>query len=216
MPAPYAARGMCRRRESGQRMGAPLRSLASRRRCEASPPKAAQPCARPPSTPATPPAAAASSSVWARGRPPSVIHVMGRSDRAATRWSTSMSVPATTAVNTGPRPSVRTSGAATAPASKPCANGSEHDRTRLGIVIEGVVVDGAGRDHHRPADPRVSTMRGADRVVVRMLGRRRAGHTAEPRTATTRSSRPTPSAPSDLAAKRLGVGLGSGSADALR
>ena len=52
-----------------------------------------------------------------------------------------MRVPATTAVITGPRPAPRASGAATAPASNPCANGSEHDRTTLGIAIEGVVVD---------------------------------------------------------------------------
>jgi hypothetical protein len=43
-----------------------------------------------------------------------------------------MSVPATTAVNTGPRP---------APASNPCANGSEHDRTTLGIAITEVLAD---------------------------------------------------------------------------
>lgn len=52
-----------------------------------------------------------------------------------------MSVPATTAVNTGPRPAPRASGADTAPASNPCANGSEHDRTTWGIAITEVLVD---------------------------------------------------------------------------
>jgi hypothetical protein len=52
-----------------------------------------------------------------------------------------MSVPATTAVNTGLRPAPRASGADTAPASNPCANGSEHDRTTWGIGITEVLVD---------------------------------------------------------------------------
>jgi hypothetical protein len=70
-----------------------------------------------------------------------------------------MSVPATTAVNTGPRPAVRTSGAATAPASNPCANGSEHDRTSVGIVIEEVVVDASRTLPGKWLDPIVAPIR---------------------------------------------------------
>ena len=59
-----------------------------------------------------------------------------------------MSVPATTAVTTGPRPAPRASGAAMAPASTPCAKGSVHARISLAVVIEGVVVDGLRRTYN--------------------------------------------------------------------
>ena len=61
------------------------------------------------------------SRAWLGGRVRSDSIALGRAERAAITWSTSISVPATTAVSIGRRPS----GATTAAASSACSSGSE-------------------------------------------------------------------------------------------
>ena len=116
-------------------------SLASRSRCEARPPKAAHPCTGPATTAGDPAEAHGEHQrVGARGRPsPRVHHATGRRDRAATTWSRSITVPATTAVTSGPRPFVWAAAPPRRRRAAPWANGSAHARSVRRNVMHGVV-----------------------------------------------------------------------------
>ena len=119
-PATPRAADLPRRRQRPQQRRRRRSSLASRSRCETSPANAAQPCRGPPRDADARRRDRDAEAVAARPRA-SEQHRSIRSERAATAWSTSISVPAATAVRTGAPPS----GAATAAASSACASGSE-------------------------------------------------------------------------------------------
>jgi hypothetical protein len=95
-------------------------SPASCNRCEASPPNAAHPCAGPAAPATSAPAPSAVSRLWLRGLVASDVVALTRSERAASAWSTSITVAATTAVATTPLPACGTSGAATPAAISAC------------------------------------------------------------------------------------------------
>ena len=71
------------------------------------PANAAQPWTGPPAAVPTAAAASVASSVWLRGRVRRPSIALGRAERAATAWSTSINVPATTAVTHRPAPERR-------------------------------------------------------------------------------------------------------------
>jgi len=72
----------------------------------------------------TAPAPSAVSTLWLRGRVTSDVVARIRTERAATAWSTSITVAAATAVTTTRQPARETSGAATAAAMSACWSGS--------------------------------------------------------------------------------------------